>query len=364
MDLIAANTLLSFLFARLFRFACFGRPIARVGALLMLVSSCLQTPAQYQRPSPAQFRAMQVVNTQSGFKSPAKVTSLKVKIVTRRNRGAGTDNAVYFDIGPLGWKLNTSLHNDFEAGSDYSFPLKFPEGLTTADILWLRFHKKGIAGVTGTKDGFDGAWHPKSITLIVNGAEYKTLPIDQPLNSRCWYWRSQYPDDSDLELFAHSLRMLPNKGLNFLDKTAGILTTNLFKRRGISGWLSNPAERECTGSSHENARYRALQPMCVTGEVIAKARSTDGLETVDLSVAKLESCPTDNRKCLQTVDLDVAHGFELARYLRVENRQAHNRVHLGNIVRICGKVRWDTDKEGWWEVHPRTSQDVQPLPPQ
>jgi hypothetical protein len=295
---------------------------------------------------------------------PIEIESLALRVTTRRDSGAGTDNAVYFDIGPFAWRLGKPHHNDFERGASYTYDLKKPKDirLTTDDILWLRLHKKGIAGVTGLGDGFDDAWHPESITLVVNGNDYKTVAIEDPLNSRCWYWRSQDPDDHDLNIFASSLRMLPNKRLNLLDKVTGIFTTNLFKKHGISGWLLNPVERQCNGSAPRSDRTLALPPICATGEVIAKGISDDGLETIDLRLARLESFPGDSRGTSQDLVLDKTQGFVQPRYLRVENGYRHNQVFKGDIARICGDVLWDTDREGWWEIHPRKSDDVRRAP--
>ena len=294
------------------------------------------------------------------------INRLEVRIKTRRNRGAGTDNAVYFDIGPIGWKLGKAFHNDFEKGASDTYELKIPAGvkLTTGDIQWSRLHKKGLFGYTGLKDGFDGAWYPESITLVVNDRDYKPLSVTTPLNSRCWYWRSLDPDDADLRSFAQSLRMVRNRPLNVLDKASGLLTTNAFKRRGVSGWLSNPRKRQCTDSGNENLHARELSPMCVTGWVVGKGKSTDGLETIDLKVSEVESCAGGITACSERLPIDKDHGFDQARYIRVENKRTHDLVHKTKAARICGKVLWDTDYEGWWEIHPRDSRDLQALPSQ
>lgn len=290
--------------------------------------------------------------------SPTRVKSLKVRIITDQRRGAGTNNAVFFDIGPLAWKLNKRFHNDFETGSDDTYTLRVPDGLTTDDILWLRLHKKGMAGVTGTKDGLFGAWHPKSVTLLVNEVEFKTLRPNHSLNSRCWYWRSTTPDHSDLKLFARSLRINPNAKLGAISKVLGVLTTNIFKENGISGWLSNPVEKECTVLSQIH-QHDLLSSICVRGEITARASSTDGFETIDMKVNQIESCP-QIKACSNQVLLDSANGFNLPRYIRIENRHTHKRVRVGVVNRICGSLLWDTDHEGWWEIHPRSEKDLPP----
>lgn len=294
--------------------------------------------------------------TQQNGSSP--VTRLEVRIVTHREHGAGTDNTVYFDIGPLAWKLNKRFHNDFESGADDTYELSVPNDFTLNEILWLRLHKKGFACFIGTSDGLMGAWHPKSVTLIVNGSEWEPVLVGDPLNSSCWYWRSPRLDRSGLDLFARSLRMRPNAKLGLFSRLSGFITI-VFKKNGISPWLSDPAVKECKRNS------QSVQPIvptlvCATGEVVRKAHSTDGLETMDMKVAMIEACAEDINNCPGVVRIDPAHGFKLPRYLRIENRHAHNRVDVQTVARICGTLRWDTDNEGWWEIHPRNAKDLPP----
>lgn len=293
------------------------------------------------------------VRTQESSSAP--INSLKVRIVTHRERGAGTDNTVYFDIGPLAWKLNKRFHNDFESGTDDIYQLTVPDGFTQDDILWLRLHKKGFACFIGTSDGLTGAWHPKSVTLIVNGTETETVQVDDPLNSSCWYWRTSRSNRSGFDLFARSLHMRSNAKLGFFSKLSGFITI-VFKTNGISPWLSDPAIKECQPSDQP-----IVPPLvCATGEVLRKAHSTDGLETIDMNVIKIESCAGDIDNCPEMVLVDAAHGFTLPRYIRVENRHARNLVSVRKVARICGDLRWDTDNEGWWEIHPRDANDLVP----
>lgn len=298
-----------------------------------------------------------ILSTLSRQSEASSVKYLKVRIVTARRRGAGTDNAVYFDIGPLAWKLGRRFHNDFESGDDDTYLLPVPKGFTTADILWLRLHKKGIAGYTGTRDGFSGAWHPQSITVFVNDDEFTTVQISSSLNSRCWYWRSNVSSYVGLNLLVRSLRINPNEKLGFVGKTSAFLTTKVFKNNGISGWLSSPAQKECRSSDQE-AAPDFPSSICVMGEVTRKDKSTDGYETIDMRLTQIESCPVENQQCAEQLTLDASHGFSLPRYIRIENRYAHNRVRAGGVTRICGALQWDTDREGWWEIHTRNEKDL------
>ncbi len=332
-----------------------NRPIC---LLLVLTISGAVLQLAGQRPGPSRVTS-----------SSEQVQSLAVRIETGDTHGAGTDNTVYFDIGPLAWKLDLPHHNDFERGRSDTYELisksvnlqtKQTVNLKRSDILWLRLHKKGIAGVTGTGDGFAGAWHPRSLTVIVNGVPQAPMVIDEPLNSKCWFWRDPDPDDFDLDVFAHSLRMCPNRGLNWLDKISGFVTTFAFKERGISGWLRNPRMKECSDKPPRHESASILPPLCVSGEIFATGRSSDGLETIDVKVSRIEdvSCPSTMKP--SSISFDAAHDLTEPRFIRVENGFAHNRVKRGQLARICGNVWWDTDREGWWEIHPRSSKDLRP----
>lgn len=277
------------------------------------------------------------------------ITDLRVRIVTSNIFRAGTDNDVYFDIGPLGWKLDRSGHNDFEKGADDTYALDLHGlELTTDDIVWLRIQKKGVGGVLGTGDGLDGEWHPQSIQLIVNGTKYASFIIDQWINSSNWYWMHVLrPSDTAEEQFARSLRMIPNNELSGFDESVAFLTTP-FKILGISGWLG-------TG----------LPNICAIGKVIREpGRSTDGLATIDLM---LKTVQFDDRIYI----LDGNHEIKHTRYLRVEYQfrapapiasNENDVPQNGEHVRICGVVQWDTDQEGWYEIHPRGRDDVQTVP--
>lgn len=269
------------------------------------------------------------------------INTLAVRIITSGESRSGTNNAVYFDIGPLAWKLNKRNHNDFEKGADDTYQLPLPAGtaLTTADILWLRLRKKGIFGVSGTGDGLGGAWKPSRIYLIVNNVEYAEYAIERPLNSKNPEWKAElrrFTSEADAERFVFSLRLVPNSRVSWFDRRIARLTTPLFKERGISGWIR-----------------QGLPISCATGTVIrAPALSDDGLATIDLRLERIE---VGDRRFV----LDGQHGVPHVRFIRVEYRRRRNPVpQSGQRVRICGEVKWDTDREGWHEIHPRGAEDV------
>ena len=102
-----------------------------------------------------------------------KIKRLAVKVTTLDLRGAGTDNAVYFDVGPWSWRLKKRWRNDFDPAS-----------------------------------------------------------------------------------FVRSLRLQTNDALPWHAKLTGFFTTPLFKRRGISGWLNCPEEKQT--AEQPNRAHRCL----------------------------------------------------------------------------------------------------------
>lgn len=274
---------------------------------------------------------------------------LQVKVETSSAAHAGTDNDVYFDIGPLGWKLS-SARNDFERGVDHTYDCPFPQDwqLTTDDVVWLRLHKKGLGGVDGTTDLPDGEWKPERIHLLVNERVWASFSINEWLASPDHpIWIVTLRDYSVAELFARSLRMIPNGQLRHFDEDIALITTPLFKEQGISGWQKVPS----------------LPLSCATGTVLYDpGRSQDSLATIDLQMERLDVGERDHFL------FDGKHGINRPRFLRVEYRFREHSFPIasgqnyvpqrGERVRICGEVKWDTDQEGWYEIHPRDPSDV------
>jgi hypothetical protein len=274
------------------------------------------------------------------------IRSLAVRIITSTEALAGTDNDVYFDVGPLSWSLDKPGYNDFERGADDTYELNLPAlPLSTDDLIWLRLQKKGIGGFTGMPDGIDGAWKLAQVHLIVNDQELIRAAVDHWLDQDHPVWVFHLrPEFTAEERFAHSLRMIPNAPISGFDESVAVLTTNLFKLQGISGWIGT-----------------SLPITCAMGTVIREpAQSTDGLATIDL---QLESLQVGDRQFV----LDAGHGFAQPRFLRVEYAyggfpplfSGNPLPHNGQRVRICGEVKWDSDHEGWNEIHPRSVDDVQ-----
>lgn len=269
------------------------------------------------------------------------ITNLQILVVTADAANAGTNNSVWFDIGPYGWKLSSST-NDFERGDRRIYPLPLPESprLNLEDIVRLRLEKKGIFGWRGAPDGLDGGWLPKEVVLIVNGKPYIASTVDTWLTRTNPEWLLNVnPALSAAERFVRSLRVVPNGHLNLFDRAIGGLT-NQFKNFGVSGWIS-----------------QSLPVTRVTGKIIRSTQSTDFFRTIDL---ELETIDVGG----QVFTLDGVHGIPHQRYIRVE--WLHPWIipiplpdlNRGGRIGVTGVVTWDTDQEGWFEIHPRNDNDV------
>jgi hypothetical protein len=280
------------------------------------------------------------------------ITHLAVRVVTSTVYLAGTDNDVYFDIGGLGWKLSRSNLKGGgklrQRGSDNTHELDLHglKNLTTDDVLWLRLQKKGIGGFTGTPDGIDASWKPARIHLLVNHREYVQFEINQWLDSKHASWAILLrPQFGPAELFARSLRLRIDDKLGPADEGIAALTTP-FKEMHISGWIESK-----------------LPKTTAIGKIRQIGHSTDAFVTIDLD---LESVQVGQK----TFHLDGKHGIPHQRFLRIEYRAPAEAVlgglgggalRIGQRVQISGAVKWDTDEEGHWEIHPHGPKDVKVL---
>ena len=81
-----------------------------------------------------------------------KIYRLEVRIETSNDIMSGTENQVWFDIGPIGWQLP----GDFPRGSDRTIDLPLEDHSTdplySDDIVQLRLEKKGMCGFTNAPD--------------------------------------------------------------------------------------------------------------------------------------------------------------------------------------------------------------------
>ena len=271
-----------------------------------------------------------------------KVTSLKVRIITGQDFGAGTDDDVYFDIGPLGWFLDKPNHNDFERNEDdtYDLPLS-GVSLMTDDIIHARVQKKGIGGWTGSPDGVGGPWECQSIHFIVNGVDSGPIAVNAWLDHGHPFWKHVLRPFSDSETFIRTLRMTTNPMLTKSSENVAILTTP-FKEMGLSGWL---------GSDVGN--------VTAIGKVVfTPGQSTDGLATIDLDLESIQIAKPF--KTYVFSGPNKTPGINGPRFLRVEYKFRQFGAFTGgkplpdkgDRVQISGPIFVDTDKEGYYEIHP------------
>lgn len=147
--------------------------------------------------------------------SNVQINRLAIRVLTGQDLGAATDDEVYFDIGPLGWKLDKANYKDFRRYGDDTYDLPIPDGvqLNTDDITRLRLQKKGIGGWLGAVDGAGGEWECESIHLIVNGKDLRPILVNKwfkaPSSSQQWSL-GIHPKRSAAETFVRTLRMTPN----------------------------------------------------------------------------------------------------------------------------------------------------------
>lgn len=265
-----------------------------------------------------------------GFALDEPLQSLRAVIETEPAPGSGTDDETYLDIGPR-WVELCERHR---TGVPCDVTMPITPGLRVGDILWLRLHKKGGIGF----DGFPGVdWNVASLRVDVNGRPFATVPVHRALTQRRPMFVARITDSYDpVELFRLALSTTPNEHpITFLGRALGFFTTPFLKLHNVSGWKETD-----------------VPMMRVAGIVYRRpARSTDGLATIDVAVQS--AGPAAN------APLVPVH----CRFLRIEYRwEGRALPDMASMVDVSGPVKWDTDDEGWFELHPSTSSEVRSQP--
>jgi hypothetical protein len=114
------------------------------------------------------------------------VHKLKIIIRTGEDWGAGTDDPVWFSLGPsYEWPLVAS-GTPFKSGASTTFNLG-PQGLNVEDIKFVRVRKG--------RDGGGGRWLLQGIEVWVNGRPlYRKPDIDTWLDNAQLEWTAtDYP---------------------------------------------------------------------------------------------------------------------------------------------------------------------------
>lgn len=196
-----------------------------------------------------------------------------------------------------------------------------------------------------------GEWKPKSVTLVINGEEFVTYEVNERLKQGHPAW-VKYLKNLHPELqFAHRLRIVkPPEGEpkdELLGQLSGALTTPV-KELGISGWEDD----------------LPLSEAIITGKLVhPPSAGSDLYVSLDLEV---ESVTAQGK----TVECNTPDGVRHGRYIRVEYHTPGMGPlpalqslgwKEGNRFRVSGKIRFDTDRAGHVEIHPRIPTQIEKL---
>jgi hypothetical protein len=186
-------------------------------------------------------------------------------------------------------------------------------------------------------------WKPKELRIDVNGKEFGSYGIDQRLKAGQSAWVKIIRPMSPEEQFVRTLRAIPNgESSHSAEYIAGAST--IFKNLGISGWKDGPI-------SQATVAGRLIHP---------PSCGSDGYVSLDLEVSKV----TVGRKFLGLLSNTVAvntDGVPHPRFIRIEYLRVDRRGHsderyadwkVGDKFQVSGPVEWDTDKSGFFELHP------------
>lgn len=290
------------------------------------------------------------------------IRSITVVIKTRDAADAATCNTIWLDVGFAAWKLEGG-RGGFGRNESYQAELPLPGGrYTTDDILELRFEKKGLFDLTG---GLDlGGWRPETFTLYVNGHQFSeqvTVPESVKLDQNAPSWRhlwsprlvaEERSDRGAQERLVRGLRSDQPEASNFCVELSTTFTTP-WKAKGVSGWKSGPILDD---------------PMLYAGVVgvlrTPPSPGTDNFVSLDLQVERLGI--GGKWYCFDAQPNAPKRRFIRVEYFRFLGGRADDRYfdwRVGDRFFIQGTVRWDTDHEGFYEIHPLRSEDVLRLGP-
>ena len=195
-------------------------------------------------------------------------------------------------------------------------------------------------------------WKPAQITVNVNGRVFGTYIINDRLKAGHSSWvkivRPMAPGDE----FVRLLRAVPNaQSTHAGEDIAGAST--IFKNLGISGWKPGPIPQA-------TVEGRLIHP---------PSCGSDGYVSLDLDISTV----TTGRKWLglvaNTVNVNTDN-IPHPRYIRIEYLRVDTDGtiddryvgwHVGQSFRVSGPVMWDTDKSGFFELHPVDAKTIQAL---
>ena len=326
-----------------------------------------------------------VIQAASQPLSPAtRITRLDVEIKTRDEKNAAIgpqiipgSNHVWLDLGFKGWDLSTiptaagTEPFGIKGGVDRWENLPLPERdiFTVDDLFELRIEKKGLGGFTHAGDGSNGGWKPESVTLFVNGKPFgdtlPVLPSGQSLDKKRPAWRHLFRPVSVEERFLLGLRVEPLEAGNWFEGLVAGITTP-FKKTGLSGWQNGPLQQYRKGdqftSDGDVKDDPAIEHVAVEGILYnPPSPGTDGYITLDLRLNSITIFNAAGTRTQYSVDNEggVRHPrFIRVEYVRVKNGQPNDdrykieKWSIGDRFYAEGRILWDTDRIGFYELHP------------
>ena len=196
-----------------------------------------------------------------------------------------------------------------------------------------------------------GEWNPHSVKLTINGhIVVGPLTIDRRLRRYSSFWTEfLYPEMKAPEKFYKGLRVQAPAASSGSEQAIALITT-VFKLGDVSGWHDYPEIPVKNGK--------------VVGILVnPPSPGWDWYESLDLAV---ESASADG---MAPVLIDASHGFDVKRFVRVEMMRVAKNGHVdmhsftqnwkpGNRFEVVGRIRRDTDKGGFYEIHPASTRDV------
>jgi len=172
-------------------------------------------------------------------------------------------------------------------------------------------------------------WKPESITIIVNGRDFVTFNINQPLKQGQSEWESGRNGIRPLspgEYFVQGLRVNVVKG-NGKDDYVSFIATPAVKMRGFSGWDEITDVRSVT----------------VTG--VLEHPPSYGLDAGVSFDLKIKEIDVDGQPL----------SFQHDRFIRIEYRfgidDRFRQWHKGDTLRVTGSIKRDRDRTTFYEIH-------------
>jgi hypothetical protein len=194
---------------------------------------------------------------------------------------------------------------------------------------------KASAGLTVAQPG---QWDVHKVTVLVNGKVLRESVADKRLKKGDATYVDSFRTLSPEEYFLYGLRANLNRSSGGMDQYGSGITTAIGKDRNVSGWESRPlSQATLLGTLQHNP-----------------SPGTDRFVSLDIEVEQVQASG-------QTFLLGGDH--TAPRYIRIEYVKGtdvrYADWHIGDRFRISGEVFWDTDQNGFYELHPTDPSQVQ-----